>query len=106
ILVGALGHTAAGGVLNMGLVWQPRSGPGGGYVKQNPVPFGEDRPFRSVARMVTDKVDLVRSDFVPGDRPGVLTLGPARIGDVICFEIGYDGIVRDTVDRERVGWGK
>jgi len=34
---------------------------------------------------------------VPGDRPGNLTVGPARIGDVICFEVAYDGLVRDTV---------
>ena len=61
------------------------------------MPFAEYVPFRSIARKVTDKVDLVRSDFVAGDRPGVLGLGPARIGDVICFEVAYDGIVRDTV---------
>jgi apolipoprotein N-acyltransferase len=27
-----------------------------------------------------------------------LDLGPARVGDVICFEIAYDSIVRDVVD--------
>jgi apolipoprotein N-acyltransferase len=97
ILVGALGRDEAGDTLNTGLVWHPRTGPGEVYIKQHPVPFAEYVPFRSVARLVTDKVDLVRSDFVAGDRPGVLQLGPARIGDVICFEVAYDGIVRDTV---------
>ena len=27
----------------------------------------------------------------------MLQIGPARLGDVICFEVAYDGIVRDTV---------
>jgi apolipoprotein N-acyltransferase len=42
-------------------------------------------------------VDLVRRDFVAGQVPGVLTMGPATIGDVICFEVAYDEVVRDTV---------
>jgi apolipoprotein N-acyltransferase len=96
ILVGALNRAGAN-VLNVGLVWHPGTGPGERYVKQHPVPFAEYVPFRSLARKVTSKVDLVRSDFIGGGRPGVLQLGPARIGDVICFEVAYDGIVRDTV---------
>jgi apolipoprotein N-acyltransferase len=47
--------------------------------------------------MVTDKVDLVRNDFLAGPTPGVLTIGPATVGDVICFEVAYDEVVRDTV---------
>jgi apolipoprotein N-acyltransferase len=27
----------------------------------------------------------------------VLQVGPARVGDVICFEVAYDGLVRSTV---------
>jgi apolipoprotein N-acyltransferase len=54
-------------------------------------------PMRSLARRVTDKVDLVRSDFIGGGRPGVLRVGPATVGDVICFEVAYDSVVRDTV---------
>src|SRR5205085_5993691 len=54
-------------------------------------------PWRSLARLVSDRVDLVRFDFVPGDRPGVLRVGPATVGVATCFEVAYDGIVRDTV---------
>jgi apolipoprotein N-acyltransferase len=98
ILVGAVvNDPASDDVLNTGLVWHPGTGPGDRYVKRHPVPFGEYVPLRALARLVTDKVDLVRSDFVAGDRPGVLTLGPARVGDVICFEVAYDDVVRDTV---------
>ena len=98
ILVGAvLEDPDSDGVLNAGLVWLPEAGPTDRYVKRHPVPFAEYVPMRRVARLVTDKVDLVRADFVRGDRPGVLTLGPATIGDVICFEVAYDEVVRDTV---------
>jgi apolipoprotein N-acyltransferase len=61
------------------------------------VPFGEYIPFRSLARAVTKKVDLVPRDFAHGDRPGTLDVGPARVADVICFEVAYDGVVRDAV---------
>ncbi|GIJ56594.1 apolipoprotein N-acyltransferase [Virgisporangium aurantiacum] len=99
ILVGTLGVAPDDPekIINVGQVWNPRTGPGDRYIKQHPVPFAEYVPFRSLARKVTDKVDLVRRDFAPGDRPGVLQLGPARIGDVICFEVAYDGLVRDAV---------
>jgi apolipoprotein N-acyltransferase len=53
--------------------------------------------MRGFVRLITDKVDLVRSDFVAGPVPGVLTIGGVTIGDVICFEVAYDDIVRDTV---------
>jgi apolipoprotein N-acyltransferase len=67
------------------------------YVKRHPVPFAEYVPFRSLARLVTTKVDLVRADFAAGAEPGVLRVGPATVGDVICFEVAYDDLVRDTV---------
>jgi apolipoprotein N-acyltransferase len=96
VLVGAV--LDAGPVArNAGLVWQPGGGPGQRYFKRHPVPFTEYVPMRRVARMVTTKVDMVRVDFAPGDGPGVLTMGPARVGDVICYEVAYDSLVRDVV---------
>ena len=74
-----------------------RPGPGERYVKRHPVPFAEYIPYRSFFRVFSDKVDLVTHDFVAGDRVGLLQAGPARVGDVICFEVAYDDIVRDTV---------
>jgi apolipoprotein N-acyltransferase len=84
-------------VENTGIVWDPATGPGATYVKRHPVPFGEYIPLRSIARVFSDDVDRVSRDFVGGDEPGVLQVGPATVGDVICFEVGYDGIVRDVV---------
>jgi apolipoprotein N-acyltransferase len=98
ILVGTLLEGPGDHVRNVSIVWQPGTGPSSPfYVKQHPVPFAEYIPLRSLARMVTDKVDLVRSDFVPGDRPGVLDTGPATVADAICFEVAYDDLVRSGV---------
>lgn len=98
VLVGAVLLAPGGeGLLNAGVVWDPVSGPGEVYVKQHPVPFGEYVPFRPLLRRVTDRVDLVPRDFLPGDAPGVLEVGGVVLGDVICFEVAYDGLVRGAV---------
>ncbi|MGW3233077.1 apolipoprotein N-acyltransferase [Kitasatospora sp. NPDC001095] len=85
-------------VQNEGIVWDPVTGPGASYTKQHPVPFGEYVPFRAQLMTVITRLQRVARDFYPGDHNGVMQLGPARIGDVICFEVAYDEIVRDTVD--------
>lgn len=108
ILVGAVlagadpnGGAGAGKVRNAGIVWSPENGPGQMYAKRRPVPFAEYMPWRAVimpiARLVTDEAALLRNDFVPGDQVGVLRVGPTTVGDVICFEVAYDDLVRDTV---------
>jgi apolipoprotein N-acyltransferase len=86
-------------VRNVGVVWQPGTGIDLDqvYVKRHPVPFAEYVPLRGIARAVSKEVDRIRSDFVGGAVPGVLQMGPVKIGDVICFEVAYDEIVRDTV---------
>ncbi|TVL93253.1 apolipoprotein N-acyltransferase [Streptomyces sp. SAJ15] len=100
VLVGALvDHpNKPGYVFNQGIVWDPKTGPGASYTKQHPVPFGEYVPFRAQLSKVISRLQRVPRDFYPGDHSGVLQLGPARLGDVICFEVAYDEIVRDTVN--------
>lgn len=100
ILVGALSYgPGEGEVRNVSLVWEP--GSQGNveqvYAKRHPVPFAEYVPLRRVARMVSKQVDLVRADFVAGSSPGVLRLGEVSVSGIICFEVAYDGLVRDTV---------
>ncbi|MGW7023366.1 apolipoprotein N-acyltransferase [Streptomyces decoyicus] len=100
VLVGALvDHpTKKGYVFNEGIVWDPKKGPGASYTKQHPVPFGEYVPFREQLSKIITRFQRVPRDFYPGDHTGVLHVGPARLGDVICFEVAYDQIVHDTVD--------
>jgi len=97
VLVGAVVAGPNGTLRNRAIVWDPVTGPGQTYDKRHPVPFAEYIPDRSFFRHFSDKVDLVRTDFSAGSRPGVLSIGGTRIGDVICFEVVYDGLVRDVV---------
>lgn len=100
ILVGALVDRPGkqGYVENQGIVWDPKKGPGASYTKQHPVPFGEYVPFRAELSKVVSRLKRIPRDFWPGDHTGVLRVGPARLGDVICFEVAYDEIPRDTVN--------
>jgi apolipoprotein N-acyltransferase len=74
------------------------------YVKRHPVPFAEYLPGRAVLQRLIGRfaVDLP-NDFVPGTAPGLLPItgphGTYRVADVICFEVAYDDLVRDAVDR-------
>ncbi len=92
---------------NASLVWWPASSgqpgpdPTQRYIKRHPVPFAEYIPLRSLARRVSDKVDLVEADFAPGDTVGLLRLPtvtgePLPLGVLICFEISVDSLVRDV----------
>jgi apolipoprotein N-acyltransferase len=98
VLVGGVLDTDDGRILNAGLVWDPQTGPGAVYVKQHLVPYGEYVPFR---RLLDGRIrmleDYIPRDFVAGQQTGVLDVGGIRLGDVICFEVAYDGLMRDTV---------
>jgi apolipoprotein N-acyltransferase len=98
ILVGAVVEGPGENLRNTAIVWDPEGGPGDTYVKRHPVPLAEYVPARGFFRIFSDKVDLVRRDFVAGHDVGVLDVGGARIGDLICFEVVYDGLVGDVVD--------
>jgi apolipoprotein N-acyltransferase len=109
ILVGAVLEGPGAYARNAAIVWTPngiagsgpQSGPHGTYIKQHPVPFAEYVPLRSIARKVSSKVDLIRSDFLAGHTPGVLYMPTAKgrvtVGDAICFEVAYDNIVHASV---------
>ena len=100
ILVGAVVNVPSDPthVWNAGIVWMPTNSPTPGptsfYVKQHPVPFGEYIPMRSLISHVTDRLDRIPRDFAAGNSTGVVQLGPARIGDLICFEVAYDELAR------------
>jgi apolipoprotein N-acyltransferase len=119
VLVGAV-LQPSNSLVNAGIVWGPSDGsapgPGAEYDKRHPAPFGEYIPWRPFFRLFSDKVDLVTHDFKSGSGNGVLpvtvttgagtassdTASSGRpqvvlLGDVICFEIAFDDLVRDAV---------
>lgn len=84
-------------VQNTSILWDPETGPGHRYVKRHPMPFGEYIPFRQIAEKITDAVQRQPRDHVGGDEVGLFQTGSAALGVAICFEVGFDEIVRDAV---------
>jgi apolipoprotein N-acyltransferase len=96
ILVGAVLQNP---LRNAGLLWLPGTGPDlhAVYVKRRLVPFGEVIPFRSVLQKITSLTQLQPVNFTPGHSSYVFRVGKIRLGDVICYEIGFDDLVRSEV---------
>jgi apolipoprotein N-acyltransferase len=94
ILVGAVLQDP---LRNAGLLWLPGKGPVAMYVKRQLVPFGEVIPFRSLLAKITSLTSLQPTDFTPGHVNYVFGVGQIRLGDVICYEIGFDGLVRSDI---------
>jgi apolipoprotein N-acyltransferase len=100
ILVGAVVDSATdpeNEVYNMGILWDPVTGPGDTYIKNAPVPFGEFIPFRSLLTQFISRYDRVTRDFAHGTEPGIFTVNGVSLGDLICFEVAVDPVVNRVV---------
>jgi len=98
ILVGGLfdGPTVST-AYNAGVVWTS-SGPEGRYVKRMVVPYGEYVPFRQLLGPLVPKFDrFIPRDMLPGDQPNVLSAGGVTLGDTICWDIAFDGLIREAI---------
>ena len=95
VLVGAVLQDP---VRNAGQLWLPGRGPVAVYLKRRLVPFGEVIPFRSIISKITSLPSSLQPvNFTPGHRTVVFHLGKVRLGDVICYEVGFDGLVSSEV---------
>jgi len=94
VLVGAVLQDP---VRNAGQLWLPGRGPVQNYIKRQLVPFGEVIPFRSLLDKFTSLPSLQPVNFTPGHRAVVFRIGKIRLGDVICYEVGFDALVRSEV---------
>jgi apolipoprotein N-acyltransferase len=94
ILVGAVLQDP---VRNASLLWLPGKGPTASYVKRDLVPFGEYIPLRSLLSKITSLTSLQPTDFTPGTRAVVFSVGKIRLGPMICWEIGFDDLARSEV---------
>ena len=83
---------------NVGQLWVPGVGPTRFYVKRELVPFGEYIPFRGLISSFSSLPSLVPINFTPGREPVVFDIGTIRLGDVICYEVGFDDLVRSEVN--------
>jgi apolipoprotein N-acyltransferase len=101
VLVGAVLREPAPRISNVSLFYRPGGGEPERYVKQHPVPFAEYIPFRSFFRLLSDKVDLVSSDFAAGEAPAAFEVPVAGAASywavpTICFEVAYDDLMREA----------
>jgi apolipoprotein N-acyltransferase len=82
---------------NTGQLWLPGRGPVAVYAKRQLVPFGEYIPFRGLISSFSSLPSLQPVDFTPGHRAVVFRIGKVRLGDVICYEVGFDNLVASEV---------
>jgi len=61
------------------------------------VPFGEYIPFRGIISSFSSLPSLQPVDFTPGHQAVVFDVGKIRLGDVICYEVAFDDLVRSEV---------
>ena len=94
ILVGAVLQNPE---LNAGVLWLPGKGPTTIYAKRRLVPFGEYIPFRSLISKITSLTQLQGIPFTPGHKTVIFNVGQIRLGDIICYEVGFDDLVRSEV---------
>lgn len=84
-------------------LWEPGVGEVQRYSKQRPAPFGEYIPMRDLARRITDQVDRVQVDMLPGQEPATVALPVERLdrdvilGLAICFEVAYMDLTGQAV---------
>jgi apolipoprotein N-acyltransferase len=84
---------------NVGQIWVPGRGPTYPiYVKRQLVPFGEYIPFRGLISSFSSLPSLQPVNFTAGRQPVVFDVGKIRLGDVICYEVGFDNLVRSEVN--------
>lgn len=101
ILLGAILDEPRPAVSNASLLYEPGGGTPERYVKKHPVPFAEYVPHRDFYRLFSAKVDLVRAGFAKGDETVAYEVDGAKgrftAVPTICFEVAYDGLMRDAV---------
>ena len=82
---------------NVGQLWVPGVGPTTIYVKRQLVPFAEYIPFRGIISSFSSLPSLQPVNLTPGHQAVVFDVGKIRLGDVICYEVGFDNLVRSEV---------
>src|SRR5690606_2738792 len=102
LLLGTVDYTPPEGRYNTSLLWTEEGRVLDEYRKQRPAPFAEYIPIRDFARVFSPEVDRVTQDVLPGEGPAMMLVpvdgrdGPVVIGPIICFEVAYDGIIRES----------
>ena len=83
---------------NAGQLWLPGKGPVATYVKRQPGAVRRSHPAPGPARHIhLAAVACSRSTSPPATGRWCSTIGKIRLGDVICYEVGFDDLVSSEV---------
>ena len=97
-LIGAIYELPDRHLQNSVIAWDPHTGPGQRYAKQQLVPFGEYVPARKLAELVTPFLDSETVDMVPGDGTNqTMAVAGTKVGTFVCYEAAFDYPARDAV---------
>ncbi|GAA1284845.1 apolipoprotein N-acyltransferase [Saccharothrix xinjiangensis] len=81
---------------NTVVLFEPGRGATDTYTKRQLQPFGETMPYREFFRIFTSAVDRA-SNFQPGHDPEGFTMAGVQVAIDTCYEVAFDGVVRDSV---------
>ncbi len=97
-LIGAIYELPDRHLQNSVIAWDPHTGAGQRYAKQQLVPFGEYVPARKLAELVTPFLDSETVDMVPGDGANqTMAVAGTKVGVFVCYEAAFDYPARDAV---------
>lgn len=83
---------------NSALLWKAGEGAVQIYDKIHPVPFAEYMPDRAFWRpFAPELIDLISRDYEIGTQSNVFDINGIGAGIAICFDIAYDGLIREMV---------
>ncbi|MFD7660427.1 apolipoprotein N-acyltransferase [Actinosynnema sp. NPDC059797] len=81
---------------NTVVLFEPGRGATDTYTKRQLQPFGETMPYREFFRLFTSAVDRA-GNFQPGHDPEGFTMAGVKVAIDTCYEVAFDGVVRDSV---------
>ncbi|WP_183092600.1 apolipoprotein N-acyltransferase [Nocardioides stalactiti] len=97
VVIGGLVDDGDDHVLNQGIVWDPRTGPGDRYTKHHPVAYGEYIPFRRYWDPNFGALNQISRDMKSGTRTTPLRVAGIPVADAICFDVAYDDVMREQL---------
>lgn len=97
LLFGAITAKENSRLANSAVLMSPDGTISSVYDKMHLVPYGEYVPLRRFLPFI-DKLTVVTGDFATGKTPVVMETPFAKIGNLICYEIIFPGLVRKFVE--------
>ena len=87
-------------IFNTSFLWTDEGTAAQLHDKRHPVPFGEYVPNREFFNaLAPDLIGLLQREYTPGTNPPLVKVGDVGVGLAICFDVIYDEVIREGVQR-------